>query len=394
LLAFGRFSGARAAVRRAVIAYALLWIALYPEVRFFMPILPALLALVAGEMMKLFGRGFAWRSGMRVTLEAGLVAGAVYGAGIQWMFFAPFTLVLGRETVASKLELGLPPAPFTWYMKEYVNSRVPRGDRILYACNFCTYYVERECIADFHFDRAHITKLIRESGTAEELAKSLKRRGIGWILSTGTLAAQYGHIPGFFGLTENQWREFKRFLATRASAEWQTEEYVLYRIGRPHAPRTLPALPVYEALAYAPADRALGDGRPAEALAAFENPPPLLADVGSTFVRRGDALLSMGDAARAERAFTRARALGSDNPRISTGLATARMRLGRPKEGLAHAEKGWRQNPLSAFAAATYAMNLSAVGRGDDARRLIRKAIRLRPDVPEYRELEKRLAPR
>ncbi len=293
-------------------------------------------------------------------------------------------MALGLKTAQTKLQLGLPPPPFTFYMKEYVNAHVPKGDRVLYACNFSTYYVERECLADFHYDQAHLTRLLRKAGTAEELALTLKRLGIRWILSTGTLAAQYKHIPGFFDLTTKHWREFKHFLATRAEADWQTDEYTLYRMTSLHPPRPLPALPVYDALVYAAADEALGQGRIKEALAAFTNPPPLLQDVGSTYVRQGNAYLAQGDFNRAERAFLRALTFGADNPRVHTGLALARLRLGQPQAGLTHAERGWRQNPLSAFATATLALNYFMVGRGEDAQRL-------RPDVTDYRALARQL---
>ncbi|GAG30472.1 unnamed protein product, partial [marine sediment metagenome] len=203
--------------------------------------------------------------------------------------------------------------------------------------------------------------------------------------------AGYRHIPGYFDLTATEWREFKRFLASRTEVAWQTDGYVLFRIVRPHPPRPLPALPIYDALAYAEADRALSEGRAQAALTVFANPPPLLRDVGATYIRQGDAYLLLDDAGRARRAFMRALTLGADGPRIRTGLAQAHLRLGRPKEGLAHAESGWRQNPLSAYAAATLALTYQRTGRIDDARRLIRQSIRLRPDVADYRNIARQL---
>ena len=44
---------------------------------------------------------------------------------------------------------------------KYVNAHVPRNARILYASNFSTYYVERECLADFFFGTSQLTKLLK-----------------------------------------------------------------------------------------------------------------------------------------------------------------------------------------------------------------------------------------
>jgi tetratricopeptide (TPR) repeat protein len=401
LLAFGSYSGASAFALRALAAWTAVWIVFYPEIRFYLPVLPLLLALSLRSLAELtkgersasvsrFGAVSA-RTWLRPILSAGIIAGALYGASVQWVFFGPFSFPLGLATPETRLQVGLPPAPFTWYMKEYVNAHVPRGARILYASNFSTYYVERECLADFFFGTAHLTKLLNKTPDSAGFARELKRRGIGWILSTGTLAAQYRGVPGFFGLPEGKWREFKRFLATRTVAEWQSEYYTLYRVVPEHAALPLPSLPVLEALAFQPGDAALGRMDAAGALAVFTRPPPLLADVGSTFVRQGDAYLTMENAVRAERAFRRALALGSDNHRLHGGLAAALLRLNRAPEALPHALEALRQNPLSAYAAATLATNYAAVGRMDDARRAVREAVRLRPDVGDYAELALRL---
>ena len=73
------------------------------------------------------------------------------------------------------------------------------------------------------------------------------------------------------------------------------------------------------------------------------------------------------------------------------GLAASLLRLNRAPEAITHALEAFRQNPLSAYAAATLATNYAAVGRMDDARRAAREAVRLRPDVGEYTGLARRL---
>lgn len=113
--------------------------------------------------------------------------------------------------------------------------------------------------------------------------------------------------------------------------------------------------------------------------------------MGSTFVRQGDAWNTLGDAVRAAAAFRRALALGADQARVRTGLGQALLRQGRPGPALEHSEAGWRESPRSAYAAAGLALNCHALGRDEDARRMIREAVRLRPDELAYRELAVRL---
>lgn len=391
LLVLGRYTGIHAAARRALLAYVLGWFAIHPDARFLLPVFPLLLVMLAGGPAPLLGQPGAGPAGLRAAAWTSVLAGSAYAASVQWVFFAPFSLVLGLETADTKLQIGLPPPPFSYYTRAYINSRVPPDARILYVSHFSTYYVERECLADFHFAKAHLTRLLEHSRTAPDLALALKRRGIGWILSTGTLAAGYRHIPGYFDLPADRWRVWKEFLMTRTEVPWQTEHYTLFRVVNPHPLRPVPALPVYETLAYNDADEALGRGDIKEALQVFTAPPPLLQDVGSTYVRQADALLAAGSERRAETAFLAALGFGADNPRVRVGLAQISLRRGTPQLGLPHARLAFEQNPLSAYAAATLALTCAGAGLPAEAQRLIREAVRLRPDEPDYREIARRL---
>ncbi|MEK7475322.1 MAG: tetratricopeptide repeat protein [Candidatus Coatesbacteria bacterium] len=392
LLAFGGLAPAARPLAAFVLAYLAGWFVLSPDVRFLLPVLP-ILGLLAGDSFARIWGGAARgaRVAARLLLEAQLVAGALYGTSVLWVFFDPLGMPLGLASVEERLQLGLPPAPFTWYMKTYVNANVPAGERIWFLTHPFTYYVDRECVADFHFGTSQFTRLARSAPTAGAMARRFRQLGVRWLLSTGGNATQYASIPGYYDVPAGVPEALKRLLATRSDAVWQTESFTLYRLGRAHPPRPLPALPIFEALAWERADRDLGDGRTGEALTAFLAPPALLADVGSTYVRQGDAWMTLGDAPRAEAAFRRALALGADQPRIRTGLAQALLRLGRAGQALEHSEAAWRESPLSAYAAAGLALNYHALGRTEDARRLIREAIRLRPDEPDYREFAKRL---
>jgi 4-amino-4-deoxy-L-arabinose transferase-like glycosyltransferase len=392
LLAVARLGERARPLAGFLLGYGAGWLVLAPDVRFLLPALPAFAVLAADAVPRAVESARREvRLAFRTLIEAGVIAGALYGASTTWVFADPLAMPLGLASVRDRLQFGLPPAPFMYYTVARVNETVPRGERVWYLSNPFTYYVERECVADFHFGVSQFTRLAREARSAQGMAKRFRQLGFRWLLSTGPEVIQYSAFPDYFSLPEATWGEFKRLLATRAETAWQTEHFTLYRLGPAHPPRALPALPIREALWWTRADKDLSDGRAREALAAFLSPPPLLADVGSTFVRQGDALMTAGEFRRAEAAFRKALALGADNPRIRTGLSQALQRQGRPREALEHSEAGWRESPLSAYAAASLAINLNALGRVEDARHMIREAIRLRPDEADYREIAKRL---
>ena len=119
--------------------------------------------------------------------------------------------------------------------------------------------------------------------------------------------------------------------------------------------------------------------------------PDLLKDVGSTYVRQGDALSGAGKFALAVRAYERSRTLGVDTPRLRLGLALALLSQGRAAEALPHAQEAWRQNPLSAQTAAILAGVYATMGRLTTARRWIREAIRMKPEMVAYRDMAKRI---
>jgi len=391
LLALKHYQGLQLPLRRAVLGFTLGWFVLCPDVRFFLPILPVLCVLYAGVIKWLVEQGGVLRGGVRTFVEVNVLVGLLYGAGIQWMFYSPLSMPLGFESTATKLKRVLPPPPFTSYLKDYVNEHLPHDARILYLCHFSTYFVERECIADFHFGQAQITRIIRQGRTAEGIHEKLRQLGVRWLLSTGTGAAQYITIPGFFDVPEGGWREMKRLLAERTEVVWQTNEYTLFRLGPPHAPWPLPALPVYEALQFHEADQALANGRVQEALAAYLDVPDLLKDVGSTYVRQGDGFSGLGKFALAVRAYEHSRVLGVDTPRLRSGLALALLSQGLAAEAMPHAQEAWRQDPLSAQTAAILAGVYATMGQLTTARQWIHEAIRMKPDKVEYRDLAKRI---
>ena len=232
-----------------------------------------------------------------------------------------------------------------------------------------------------------MTRILREGRPAEGQAKRLRQLGISWLLSTGTGAVQYADIPGFFDAPATAWREWRRLFAERTEAVWQTHEYTLYRVTARHAPRPLPALPVYEALALRAADAALYAGHPAEALAVYASPPLALRGVGSVAAREGEALALLGRFPQALGAYGRALAAGSDTPRLRADIALVLLRMGKPAIALAYAEEAWRQDPRSAQTAAALAGVTATLGRLPEAREWVALAQRLAPGTRAYDDL-------
>jgi hypothetical protein len=378
--------------RRAVAAYFVLWIALFPEIRFILPVIPAMAALAFGGLHRLVAGSAAFTRWARATLVTSALAGAMVAACLQLRDFHPLSIPLGLETPREKAGRLILPAPFTGYLAGAVGKRVPPGDRILFLCHFSSYYVERECITDVHFGRAKITDIIREGRDADGIARRLRQRGIGWLLLTGTGAAIYRHVPGFFDVPDGGWEEWKRMLERRTGVAWQTNYYVLLRVTPPHEPRPLAVLPVYEALEFAAADEDLREGRFVEAAVAYLKCPPLLEDVGSRWSRLGIALGGMGRHAEALRSFENATSLGFRAPRTLWGMAVSLLRLKRPEEALRAAEEAWGMDPRSAPTAALLAALEAGRGRREDALGWARKAVDLEPGSAEYGKMLDRLA--
>lgn len=391
LVAWKPASPILAMLRRAALAYLAVWFILAPDVRFLLPMLPAICVLIESSVGPVMAAGGASRTMARIFLEAGLVLGAFIGAAIQWIFFSPFSLALGLDSFRTSMQIALPPPPWTYYAREYVNSHTPKDARIMFLNNFSTYYFERQCIADFFFGKAQMTRILNERRTAPEIKKRMRQIGFRWILSTDQGVAQYFGIPGYFDVPAGVWREWKILLSEHAEAVWQTDNYILYRLGKKHAPRPLPAMPIFQAIEFREADQALDQNRPKDVIRLVNKASPLLADVGATWMRSGDARNMIGDFSGAIQDFRRAEELGVDCPRLHLGLAHALWRLGRLGEAIPHAEKTWEMNPLSPYAAATAASIHASAGNITRARQLINEALKLNPGNTDYQNMARQL---
>jgi len=387
LLAMPPSSDAMAVLRRSVFGYLAAWFLLAPDVRFLLPALPALVLTIEPAIASVAAAGAAARKWTRAILETGLASGMLYGACIQWTFFAPFTLPLGREDPHRKLEMGLDPPPWAAYTKDFVNANLPRNARIMFLSHFSTYYYERECIADFHYGTSHLAEILRENRTAEDMDKRLRQLGIRWLLDIWTGPNQYGKIPGYYDVPPGVPEQFKRFIAERGEAVWLMDNFTLFRLGRRHAARPLPSLPVYGWLPLAGAEQADDTGQMLRALASLKSPPPLARNLGTTWLQRGDIQNGLEDFAGAESSFRHALEYGLDVPRVRLGLSYALLRLGRPRAALPHATEAFRRSPLSAYAAANLASIEATLGNRTRALELVREAVRRNPGNEAYRAM-------
>jgi hypothetical protein len=98
---------------------------------------------------------------VRWLARTGAALGIVYAAFVQWVQFNPLSLPLGLQSVPGKVQVTLFPVPYHGYLARYVNTLLPPDARLMYLCHFNSYYVERECVNDFHFGRARIVDMIR-----------------------------------------------------------------------------------------------------------------------------------------------------------------------------------------------------------------------------------------
>jgi hypothetical protein len=264
---------------------------------------------------------------------------------------------------------------------------VPPDGRILAVCLIHTYYLEREALADVHYGTAHVTRIVAEGRTEAGIARRMRRLGIGWVLASESVCTEYARVPGFFDAPPGGWDTWRRFLATRTDAVWQTDGFVLYRVGRRHAARPLPSAPPGDVLACLGARQALDRGEARRALALLRDAPPWLEATGTPWMLRAKAWIALRDPVAATAAYGEAARRGVDDPELHLGLARALYATGRGGEAAPHVVRALAMHPRSAYASALMAILLAERGRLDDARRLARRAAALDPAEPAYARL-------
>ena len=347
LMLFSPARGPLIPVKRFVIAYTALWCLMTYDVRYYLPALPALCVLGEALLAETCREPRATRVITRILAEAGMFLGLAYGSTVILQNSLPLSMPLGFDTMQSKLRQGLTPPPFASFTRSFVNTRLPKSARVLYVCQHSTWYFDRECMADYHYWESNLTRIISAGKTEAGIARRFRQLGINWILSTTGRIESYEKIPGYFDVPPDGWVRFKSFLETRCEVAWQTDFQVIFHIGRPHPPKRLASLPVFEDLYFRDADIALRKDRPADALRLYSSPHPLLRNVGSTYMRRAAARMALGDFTAGEADFRSALSTGMDIPDVHLGLAVALYNQGRLLEALPHVLRTLELNPYS-----------------------------------------------
>ncbi|MEK7766114.1 MAG: tetratricopeptide repeat protein, partial [bacterium] len=204
------------------------------------------------------------------------------------------------------------------------------------------------------------------------LAKRIRQLGINWIVFQEDGVRSLLDTPSQFADIPPKWPIWKTYLREHVDIEYQTNGIAIGRVRSTRPPRALPYLPMYETLAFEIPDKQLALGNASAALSAYVNPPPLLADVGSTFYRQGRAYQSLGDLEEAEHAFRDALRHGFDTPRLQLALAQILERQGRPEEGLNHARAAWLRDPDSGPPAVYLASLCRRLGRTKEEQEVFR----------------------
>jgi len=387
LLFFGpKVRSPRESARYATLVFVASWFLLCPDPRFLAPVLPLAFILMFASLDAETPTP-ALRRSAHWILQAGLVAGALFGAGYQWTTFAPFAMPLGLESRQDKLELGLRPAPFLAYAMKATEERVPREGRVLAVCAVHSYYLERETLTDVHYGRAHVTSVVRYGRDEEGIARRLRQLGVKWILAAEDLAGNFLPVHGFYDAPKAQWDEWLRFLARRTEPVWQTDGFVLYRIGAPHPPRNLPSAPPVDAMALEDTTMTMQDGKPTLTLRILDIIPPGLEGVATPKLVRARAYSALRDFTKALASYDAAIRCGLDTPETDLGRARALYALGQPAESARAAMRALERNPRSAYANGLLAIMLADRGAYAQARELAQRAALLDPDEPQYKSM-------
>ena len=168
---------------------------------------------------------------------------------------------------------------------------------------------------------------------------------------------------------------------------WQTDGFVLYRVGAPHAPRPLPSAPPVDAIALEDTTLTMADGKPKLTLRVLDMVSPALEGIATPKLVRARAYSALRDFPRALASYDAAVKGGLDTPETDLGRARALYALGRPAEAAKAAMRALERNPRSAYANGLLAIMLAERGAMAQARELARRAAFLDPDEPQYQTM-------
>ncbi|MFB3917641.1 MAG: hypothetical protein ACE14M_12980 [Terriglobales bacterium] len=165
-------------------SYFLVWTFSSEQLRYLLPILPALAIAIVAAATALNGR-------MRWLVAAAAVPGMI--VILAWLLQQdPLVVVVGSESRQHYLERSLSYFP----MYEAVNSQLPPDARVwLINMRRDTYYLERPYFADFRFEDYTLVQMVRASGNLEQLRDHVRAAGITHVLVRTDLLLNHATSP-------------------------------------------------------------------------------------------------------------------------------------------------------------------------------------------------------
>lgn len=161
------------------------WLFSSQQMRFLLPVFPALAVAIVVAASKLSSRALQWA--LLVSVIPGVLIIAAW-----FLEQNPLRVVLGGETRAAYLERRLDHYPYY----QIINRDLPMTARVwLINMRNDTVHLQRDYFADYIFEDYTITKLVKESANVSELRAKVKAMGITHILLRQDVIFDYARTP-------------------------------------------------------------------------------------------------------------------------------------------------------------------------------------------------------
>lgn len=344
VLAFRAGSRGEKYLKAYILSFTALCFALSPDGRYWQPAAFVLCVYAAVWWERLEERpGF-----LAVTTGAvaavSILFGAVYHAVDMQAKFTAVSVALGIEQASDYMSRTR--YPFPWYFPavNWINSQVPRGERVAVVSDVQAYLIDNDAIFDCDAGSIRwITRLVKRESGPEGLARQFRR----WNART----VFYLRNKAMAGLKGEEWSpedagKWARFWGTHAEMVQRRGECVIYRISRTPLPhRTLLDMPGPQEWVVA---RLIDAGPSRRGRRAVLN-NALSMGVDSAFIRDayGEIALDRGDPADGVGELREAIRIVPDFSPAWLALAKALLRSGRADEAL-RAKARWEEfDPLA-----------------------------------------------
>jgi len=157
----------------------LFWLFSSAQLRYLLPIVPALAIAIAASVESLSG----WRDGLNKAAKFSLTGASIVCIATSFAWFcqkAPLRVVLGGETREQYLTRNLDYYPFY----QAINTDTPADAKVwLINMRRDTYHIERPVFADYLFEDWTLRKMVWESRSSQELRAKAAAMGIQYVLT-------------------------------------------------------------------------------------------------------------------------------------------------------------------------------------------------------------------